>query len=130
MEVKDLLVEEIVSEIGILKGMDIGTNEYKTAVDGLTKLVDRANEMEKLDIEAKAQQTQLEDREFENDLKLRQMDEERKDRIVRNSIAAAGVLIPAVLTVWGTIVSLNFEKEGTVTTIVGRGFINKIFSKK
>lgn len=130
MEVKDLLVEEIVSEIGILKGMDIGTNEYKTVVDGLTKLVDRANEMEKLDIEAKAQQTQLEDREFENDLKLRQMDEERKDRIVRNSIAAAGVLIPAVLTVWGTIVSLNFEKEGTVTTIVGRGFINKFLSKK
>ena len=29
-----------------------------------------------------------------------------------------------------TLTSLKFEEEGTVTTIVGRGFVNKLLPKK
>ena len=58
------------------------------------------------------------------------MDEEKKDRLVKNIITAAGIVLPLVITVWGTKVSLKFEEEGTFTTIMGRGFINKLLPKK
>ena len=111
-----LLKKEIQSEFEKLEMMTAGSEEYKTTVDGLTKLVDRAIEIEKLNIE--------------NDNKVAQMAEEKTDRRIKNGIAIAGIVLPSVITIWGTIKSLNFEKEGTVTTILGRGFINKLLPKK
>ena len=44
----------IQEELEKLKVMEIGTEEYKTTVDGVTKLVDRAIEMERLNNEITA----------------------------------------------------------------------------
>ena len=57
-------------------------------------------------------------------------EDEKRDRRIKNGITIAGIVIPSLITIWGTIKSLNFEKEGTVTTIMGRGFINKLLPKK
>lgn len=127
MSVKRLLSEEIESEFSELKKMEVGSEQYKTAVDGITKLTDRIIEFEKLEADTNEKKnTRLSDLE----LKQEQLQEEKKDRWIRNSIAAAGIVIPSVLTVWGTVKSFQFEKEGTVTTIMGRGFINKLLPKK
>lgn len=123
MSIENLLEAEIQDEFDKLSEMEIGTEQHKAAVDGLTKLMDRAIEIEKLDAEAQ-------ERIKENDFKLKQADEDRKDRIVKNCMTAAGIIIPTVVTVWGTIASFKFEQEGTVTTIMGRGFINKLLPKK
>lgn len=64
------------------------------------------------------------------DLKKTQGDEERKGRIWRDAIAIAGIVVPTWLTIWGTKKSFEFEKEGTITTIMGRGFIGKLLHKK
>lgn len=77
---------------------------------------------------------QLEDegcaRAVDYDLKKTQADEDRKGRIWRDAIAIAGIVVPTWLTIWGTKKSFEFEKEGTITTIMGRGFIGKLLSKK
>lgn len=127
MSEKRLLSDEIKSELEELKKMEVGTEQYKTAVDGITKLADRVIEIEKLeaDIEEK-RNTRLCDLEF----KEKQLQEEKKDRWIRNGIAAAGIAIPSIITIWGTVKSFQFEKEGTITTIMGRGFINKLLPKK
>lgn len=127
MEIEKLLDEEIQHEFSTLKDVEKGSEEYKTSVDGLTKLLDRAIEMKKIDIET---QEKIETREFENDLKLKQMKEDKKDRWVKNGIAIGGIVIPTIVTVWGTLKSFKFEEEGTITTIMGRGFINKLLPKK
>lgn len=127
MEIEKLLDEEIQYEFSTLKDAEKGSEEYKTSVDGLTKLLDRAIEMKKIDIET---QEKIETREFENDLKLKQMKEDKKDRWVKNGIAIGGIVIPTIVTVWGTLKSFKFEEEGTITTIMGRGFINKLLPKK
>jgi hypothetical protein len=123
MSIENLMGDEISSEFEKLSKMDAGTEPYVKTVDGLTKLMDRAIEMEKLEFEKKNRQ---EDDKF----KESQIKEERKDRMIKNCIAAAGIVIPSVITVWGTLKSLKFEQEGTVTTIMGRGFINKLLPKK
>ena len=123
MKIEGLLHKEIADEFEILGKMDVGTDKYKTAVDGLSKLMDKAIELDKLNVEHNNQ-------EFEIDFKERQAAEEKKDRMAKNGIAVAGIVIPSLLTIWGTIKSIKFEQEGTITTIMGRGFINKLLPKK
>ena len=116
MENKALLDEEIKSEFEKLKGLEIGTEQYKTTVDGLTKLYDRSIEIEKHNA----------DREE----KRKAAEEDRLDRWIKHGITVAGIVIPSVITVWGTIKTIKFEQDGTITTIMGRGFINKLLPKK
>ena len=123
MSIQTLLNEEIKNEFEDLKKMELGSETYRATVDGLTKLVDRAIELEKIDVE---QNEAYENRQVE----LSKIEDDRKDRLVRNILTGAGIIIPTAVTVWGTIKSINFEKDGTITTIMGRGFIQKLLPKK
>lgn len=127
MSIKTMLDDEIRSEIELLAKEEIGTETYKASVDGIVKLTDRLIELEKIDIERK---NRIEDRESENEFKAAQMSDDKKDRVIKNVINVAGIVIPTVITVWGTLATFEFEKEGTVTTSIGRGFINKLLPKK
>lgn len=127
MNIETLLHEEIGKEFEKLNGMKEGTEEYKTTVDGLTKLMDRAIEINKIDAERLERKTQTM---VENSLKAKQAKDDKIDRIVRNVISVAGIVIPSVITIWGTVKSIKFEETGTITTIMGRGFINKLLPKK
>lgn len=125
--IRELLDEEIQVEFEKLSKLEVGSESYKETVDGLTKLVDRAVEIDKTEME---NATKIEAQNIENDLKALQIKEDNRDRWVRNGIAIAGIIVPSVLTVWGTLKSFKFEETGTVTTILGRGFINKLLPKK
>ena len=72
MSIETLLNDEIRSEFEELKKLEVGTEQYKASVDGLTKLVDRAIEFEKIDAERTEKQL---DRGFEEDFKLQQAEE-------------------------------------------------------
>lgn len=127
MSIRSLLDEEIRNELGEIKQMEVGSEEHEKAVNSLVKLVDRSIEMEKMDIDIDEKDK---DRENDVDLKLRAIEEDRKDRKIKNYIAVLGIIIPSAITVWGAIKSIEFEKEGTFTTIMGRGFISKLLPKK
>ena len=116
MDIQTLLNKEVKHELEDLSTMELGTEQYKATVDGITKLVDRTIELEKIEIACQ-----------EKDVQMR---EEKVDRWVRHGIAVGGIIIPVVVTIWGTVKSFEFEKEGTVTTMMGRGFINKLLPKK
>lgn len=127
MKNEELLHQEIESEFECLKELEIGTETYKVTVDGLVKLVDRAIEIDKLNLEAEEKsKNRLDDMDF----KQKQIEEERKDRLIRNCISAAGIVIPSLITIWGTLKTFKFEEEGTITTVMGRGFVNKLLPKK
>ena len=126
MKIETLLHEEIKDEFDELSKLEVGSDKYKITVDGITKLVDRAIEIDKLNTESEDRSDQ---RNIDADMKAKQMKEDSIDRIVRNSIAIAGIVIPTALTIWGTITTLEFEKEGTITTASGREFIKKLFKR-
>ena len=127
MEFENLLTEEIQAEIETLKGMELGSEPYKVAVDGITKLIDRSIDIEKYSAERKEK---AEETELEAYWKERESTEEKKDRRIKDGIAIAGIVLPIIVTIWGTKASFKFEEEGTITTIMGRGFINKLLPKK
>ena len=116
MKIEVMLHEEIETKIEKLKHMEVGSDEYKSAVDSLTKLLDRAIELDKHNVEHQE--------------KLDARDDENKDRLIRNILNGLGIVIPAGLTIWGTLKTLKFEETGTVTTMAGRGIINRLFHKK
>lgn len=127
MEFKVLLNEEIADEFKQLKGIDVGTEEYKLTVEGVTKLMDRAIEIEKLENEQiDKQNLAVAEEQFRNG----QIKREERDRLIKDCISVAGLLVNVGLVVWGTVKSFEFEREGTITTIMGRGFINKLLPKK
>lgn len=126
-KLETLLHEEIQDEFEELGKLDVGSDKYKSAVDGLTKLCDRAIELEKIKTDAELRQDQ---QNVDAELRAEQLKDERKDRVVKNVLTGAGIVIPTAVTIWGTIKSIKFEETGTITTIMGRGFIQKLLPKK
>ena len=125
MSIDNLVQEEISAEFGHLSNMEPGTEEYKVTVDGLTKLMDRAIEMEKNEID---RQDRIDARDSENEFKTKQMEDEKKDRFVKNLLAGVGTIGGLVVTIWGAKKAWKFEETGTVASPVGRSFINKLIS--
>lgn len=116
MNFEELWDEDLISEMGKLRATPYDDKAYGTVSDTVSMLMDKKIEMDK----AKSEQL----------FREQQLKEDKKDRLIKNIIAAAGVVLPLVVTIWGTKVSLKFEEEGTFTTIMGRGFINKLLPKK
>ena len=157
--IQDLLNEEIRQRIENLKGIPVNSDEYKVAVEGIAKLTDRAIELEKINLESeereknrefeqnnkfnehnlKVDELNLKKKEFEQkctqdildtSLKNDQLRLDKRAHIADVVLKATGIVTSLWLTVWGTKKSFEFEKEGTITTIMGRGFINKLIPKK
>lgn len=107
---------EIDDRFDDLAKLDPTSKEYSTAVDSVTKLMDRAIEIEK-----------LESSESQNE---KQMKEDRKSRLVKNIIDAGSIILPLAVTIWGAKASFKFEEEGTITSTVGRKFMDKLINFK
>lgn len=119
MNIETLLHKEIEAEFDVLKDVDMDAKHYTQCVDGVTKLLDRAIELEKIHIE----QEKIDN---EKEISTKQMDEEKKSKKIDRAVA--GVTTAATFTafVWATIYTFANEKEVPVTTIIGRGVIQKV----
>ena len=127
MNVKSMLDDEIRNELENLGREAIGSEEYKANLDGVTKLLDRQIEIEKLENE---RLDRMESRETEFVLKQQQLAEEKKDRRIKNSITVGTFACSAALYAMAFIASTNFEREGTFTTEGGRGALRNLLKLK
>lgn len=117
MSIKTKLIEEFNDEIERLGKMELGSEAYKVTADGVTKLADRIIKIEESEKDAEMKNM---DNSITNELKLQQMAEDRKDRIIKNCIEGTKVVGGFALATWAFVASMNFEKEGTLTTEGGR----------
>lgn len=128
MSLKTWLTDEIKSEMTELNKMELGSAEYQSTIDGVAKLADRVIELEKADADERAKEL---DSAFDRDYKRAQLKAEKTDNNLRNGIAIGSIIVTSIITVWGTITSFKFEETGhVVTTIMGKGFINKLLPRK
>ena len=107
---------EIDDKFDKLADLDPASKEYSAAVDSVTKLMDRAIEIEK-----------LETSEAQNE---KQMKEDHNARLVKNCIDVGSVVLPLSLTYLGMRASFYFENENTITSTVGRKIMDKLFNFK
>ena len=125
MKIDEKLEAEIAGDLELMEDMNINSEEYKTSADIVGKLIDRAIELDKLNIEREKMEAS---QKIEVDLKQQQMKEERIDRIIKNILTGVSVTGGILLTIWGTNKTLRFEETGTITTTAGRKFTGKLFS--
>lgn len=115
MNMKTLLDVEIEGLFTKLAQEGLDAKEYAAIEDNLTKLMDRRIEIEK--IEESAAQSE------------KQMKEDRKTRLAKNLIDVGAIVLPLIVTVWGAKASFRFEEEGTITTAIGRKFMDKLIKR-
>lgn len=127
MKIKTLLEEEIRKEIELLGKTNVNTEEYKILVDGITKMTDRVIDFEKTDNE-KYDKEDI--RHIEYKTKHAELEMERKDRRTKNWISIGSIATGFIVTCVGTWATFKFEETGTVTSLLGRGFINRLIPKK
>lgn len=132
-EIREKLEQEVETELDILATAELDGDEFEKQINGLTKLVDRVIKMEELEISKveKEKQFELEAKKAEEEMseKQKQRRDELIDKITKNTLTGVSVVGGFALTVWGTIKTIKFEETGTVTTILGRGFFNKLLHK-
>ena len=125
MSMQEMLNEEIKTEFEALKKAKPGDDTHRATVDSLAKLMDRAIELKRIETNS---EELYNSREVETDLKIQQMNDEKKDRLIKNIMAGARDVAMIGVAIWGTVASMNFEKEGTITTSAGRKHLNRILS--
>ena len=121
-----MLHDEIESELKNLGSMDCCSEDYKVAVDGLTKLLDRAIEMEKLDISKEEAEA---NRYNELEKTMLQIEEEKKTRRSNLGVNLLSVAAGVGTAIVGTLITLKFEETGSVSTIAGKEWTRKLFNK-
>lgn len=116
MNIEKLLDDTIELEFKELQSVDKSTEEYKERIDALAKLMDRSIEINKIH--------------EENDMKVDNFEEDRRDRKIKNGIAIAGLVTSTLVTVIGTYATFRFDEKGTITSSLGRQFVNRLLPKK
>ena len=111
----DALRVEIDRQINGLKGMEVGSEKLSSAVNDVTKLLDRKIEMDRKDDEA-----------YE---KAETRKTEQRNRWIGYGVTIFTTVLGTIVTVSCFNKSMEFEKTGTITTLAGRLAHSKPFKK-
>lgn len=121
-EIKDLLGEEIKTEIRDLSTLEPGSKEKSIAIDDLAKLYRLRIEETKNEWDFNEK---YDTRESDNILKKDQLEEQVKDRYFRLGLEAAGIILPMIFYAAWMKRGFKFEENGTYTSTTFRGLFNR-----
>lgn len=128
--IETLLEQEIAEDLVGLKNLELGSEEYKVATEKVAKLMDKAIEFKRIDVDVQKEENRKFSELNDNRLKQEQLNTEKKHKWIGHIVTfitfAGGILV----TIWGTNKTLKFEETGTVTTSAGRAHIGNLFRKK
>lgn len=140
METRNLYEVELKDEFEKIKTIDIESDEHRKVVGDISQLTDRLvklkeveNEREKIEIEREKIDVEKEKMAIEQqkiEIEEIKLDEDRKDRLIKNIIAGLGVAIPAGITLTGMVLMFIFEEKGTITSKAGGKIVDRIFRMK
>lgn len=127
--IKDLLNEEIATEIQNLSELEAGSDEKSSAIDDLTKLY-------KLRIEENKSEWDADEKYYrrvmegeantkDDELKQKQLEEQVKERYFRVGVAAAELIVPLIFYGIWMRKGFKFEETGTYTSKTFTGLINR-----
>ena len=125
MSIKTSLIEEFESQMKELSKLEVGSEQYKVAVDGVTKMADRIIEIDRDEQEAILKRNANVD---EYEIKASQLESENRDRLIRNAIEGVKVGGGFGLAIWAYITSMKYEAKGLIpTTEGGRAALRSLF---
>ena len=121
-DIRDLLEEEIKTEIRNLSTLEAGSKEKSTAIEDLAKLY-------RLRIEETRNEwdfnEKYESRDSDIQFKKDQLEEQVKDRYFRLGVEAASIILPLIFYAAWMKRGFRFEETGTYTSTTFRGLFNR-----
>lgn len=127
MSIEKLLNEEIEAVIKAMSQVSADTEEYTTMTKNLGELIDRSNKLKELELE---HQRHLDNLRHESEIKDKELDTQHKDAKISQIINGVGIVVPSLITVWGTCKTFKFEgADGIFTSTIGKQYINKLLKK-
>ena len=146
-QLKDLLSEEIKTQIQDLSKLDPGSTEKSKAVDDLATLYklkidetkmeldfDEKQARRKMDKENRLKDDAITEQQLKDENSVRERDElirkeqlaeQVKDRYIRLGIAAAEIILPLIFYSKWMKKGFKFEETGTFTSTTFRGLFNR-----
>lgn len=146
-QLKDLLSEEIKTQIQDLSKLDPGSAEKSKAVDDLATLyklkidetkmeldfdekqarreMDKENRLKDDDLKEQQLKDENSVRERDELIRKEQLAEQVKDRYIRLGIAAAEIILPLIFYSKWMKKGFKFEETGTFTSTTFRGLFNR-----
>lgn len=112
---KELLDRQITTELKEL-GNVTDQKEFDERVRYISTMIDKSIDLEEMEDKKKSEK--------------KKTIIDILDKTVGYTINVAGIVLPLLVTIWGTKVTLEFEQEANVTTIMGKGFFNRLLPKK
>lgn len=124
MSIKSSLIEEFEDQIKEVRKMELGTEQSKIAIDGITKLADRIIEIENHEEEESDKElARLRDDAFKSE----QLAIDKRDRFIRNCIEGVKVVGGLGIATWAFVASMHFERDGKlITTEGGRSALKQL----
>ena len=83
--------------------------------------------IEQRKIELEKEKIKIEERRVK--IEKEQLEDDRKDKLIKNILAGLSVAIPAGITLTGMVLMFLFEENGTITSKAGNKIIDRIFRK-
>lgn len=127
--IKDLLNEEIATEIQNLSELKAGSDEKSSAIDDLAKLYKLRIEENKSELDADEKYDRRvmegEANTKDDELKQKQLEEQVKERYFRVGVAAAELMVPLIFYGIWMRKGFKFEETGTYTSKTFTGLINR-----
>ena len=125
---RSLLAEELESGLAELKKLEVGSEEYRSASDALTKIADRIIEIDKLNVNVEEAR---EDKMVERGFKDREMKAENRDRFIRYALEVGKIGATLAAGMWIHVSGMRYDKDGVLPTTEGgrsvaRQFLNFI----
>lgn len=127
MNLKTKLSDEFESQMDELNKLQVGSDEYKVAVDGVTKLADRIIDIQKMEAENEARDK---DREIDESFKSEQVEMDKKDRRNRTVVEVLKIGVPTAAAFAMGIISMKWEKLDTLTSTAGKSSLRDLLRFK
>ena len=124
MSVKSLLTEEICSQVDEISKLEVGTENCKTAISGAGVLMDKLNDVQRLELEQRKLDMERERLEIERE----KVENERRDRKIKNGIAIGTAVTGAFITMGASLLAYIYEERGTITSMPGRKSVDRAFN--
>ena len=121
--VKDLLKEELVSEIQAISSMDAGSEEQQKAVDNFNVLYKLNLEQQKIDNDLAHREKQLD---FEASKEEQRIEDEKRNKYIQWGIDIASLVLPLSLYTKWLSKGFKFEQTGTFTSTTFRDLLKHI----
>ena len=121
MSVKSLLTDEICGQVNEISKLAVGTEESKTAINGAGILMDKLNDIQKLELEQRKLDMERERLEIERE----RAENERRDRKIKNGITIGTAATGAMITIGMSLLAYVYEERGTISSKPGRSSIDR-----